>query len=476
MKILYVASEVAPYIKTGGLADVAGVLPNFLAKQKEDVRVVLPLYAKICQKYREKMKFKGHITVNLSWRGVYCGVFELVENGVTYYFIDNEYYFNRDNTYGYDDDAERFAFFSKATLDILPFIDFCPDVINVNDWQTALVPVYLKLFHSFGDFYKKIKTVLTIHNIAYQGRFGKYIMQDTLGIDDFFFNNGFMELDGDVNYLKACIESVDYINTVSKTYANEILTEYYGYGLQGVLSANSHKLTGILNGIDIDLYNPKTNKHLFKNYNAKTIKEKEQNKQALLKFVSLKADDNTPVIGIISRFVSHKGFDLIERVLYDLLQSDVRIIVVGTGDFKYEQMFLNAQKAYPSKISVNIAFSEDFANKIYAGADLFLMPSVSEPCGLAQMIAMRYGTLPIVRETGGLADTVIPYDMEKGTGVGFSFENINAHDMLYVINEACHIYRNDRKLYNKLVLNAMEQDFSWDKSAKEYLDVYKKII
>ncbi|MFI3226121.1 MAG: glycogen synthase GlgA [Clostridia bacterium] len=476
MKILYAASEVAPFIKTGGLADVAGVLPNVLAKQGNDVRVVLPLYSKISEQYKSQMSLITTFYVDLSWRKQYCGLYELVSNGVTYYFLDNEYYFNRDSLYGYDDDVERFAFFSKAILDMLPTIEFCPDIINVNDWQTALVPTYLQVYYKFGYFYEKIKTVLTIHNIGYPGQFGKDVLEDRIGISNFFFDNGFMELDGDVNLLKAAILSADAVNTVSETYAREILTDYYGHGLQHILRMNSHKLHGVLNGLDIETYDPQTNKHLFHNYSSATLKTKLKNKKDLLKLVNLEAPDKTPVIGIISRFVSHKGFDLIERVLYDILSTDVRLVVLGTGDFKYEQMFINAERDFPSKISVNIAFSEDLANKIYSGADLFLMPSVSEPCGLAQMISMRYGTLPIVRETGGLADTVIPYSKDTDTGVGFTFTNINAHDMLYVINEACDLYSNEPKAFEEVVKRAMSQDFSWDKSANEYLAIYNKLV
>ncbi len=475
MKILYVASEVAPYIKTGGLADVAGALPQVLAKKGQDTRVVLPLYGKMAGKYRMEMEYVTSFKVNVAWRRQYCGIFRLENQGVTYYFIDNEHYFKREGVYGYGDDCERYAFFSRAVLEMLRYVDFCPDVINANDWQSALVPTYLKLYYGHLDFYRNIKTVMTIHNIGYQGQFGRDVLEDVIGINNFFFDNGYMELDGDVNLLKAGIVSADAVTTVSNTYAQEIKSAFYGHGLQSILRENEGKLYGILNGLDIDLYNPETNPGLFRRYNADTLDVKQENKKALLQYLGMEPADDVPVIGIISRFVSHKGFDLVEAVLDDILSEDVRVIVLGTGDFTYEQMFHYAKRRYPGKISVNITFSEDLANKIYSGVDLFLMPSVSEPCGLAQMIAMRYGTLPIVRETGGLADTVQPYVAGEDTGCGFTFANINAHDMLYVIREACGVYRNDKKAWQGLMTRAMEKDVSWDKSAGAYLDIYQTI-
>ncbi|MFI3230331.1 MAG: glycogen synthase GlgA [bacterium] len=477
MKILYVASEVAPFIKTGGLADVAGALPKTLAKKGEDIRVVLPLYKNIAYEHTEKMKLIAEFEINVAWRKQYCGVLELVQDDVVYYFIDNKHYFGRDGIYGYDDDAERFAYFSRAVIEMLKEIQFQPDVINANDWQSALIPSYLKLQYGFDIFYKDVKSIITIHNIAYQGRFGKHVLQDVVGISDYHFDNGFFEQDGDVNFLKAAIVAADAVTTVSKTYADEIKYDYHGHELHHILKQNESKLHGILNGIDVDIYNPETHESLFFNYNHENLENKEKNKQELLKRVSLKdAGEDTPVIGIISRFVDHKGFDLVEKVLEDILSYDIKLVVLGTGDFRYEQMFHQAKRNFPSKISVNIAFSEDLANKIYAGCDMFLMPSKSEPCGLAQMISMRYGTIPIVRETGGLADTVKPYRKDLDEGNGFTFKNINAHDMLFVVREACGFYKNDRERWNSIVKRNMQEDFSWDKSAGEYLDVYNSLL
>lgn len=476
MKIYYVASEVAPYIKTGGLADVAGALPKTLAKKGHDVRVVLPLYSKISDEFRQKMRLVKTFDVSVSWRNQYCGVYKIKKDNVLYYFIDNEYYFSREKIYGEFDDAERFAFFSKAALDLLEQIDFCPDVINVNDWHTALVPSYLKLLYHASDFYKNIKTVLTIHNLEYQGKFAKETLQDVIGIDKMYMENGYFENDGALNILKAGIISADKVTTVSETYSNEIKTDYYGHGLQHILRQHEGKLTGIVNGIDVDLYSPRKNKHLFQKYAPETVAKKMENKKQLLALLGLEAKEETPVIGIISRFASHKGFDLVSGVLDEILNEDLRLVVLGTGEYKYEQMFKDAKHRYPGKISVNIAFSEDLANKIYSGADMFLMPSISEPCGLAQMISMRYGTLPIVRETGGLSDTVSPCRIDVDEGDGFTFKNINAHDMLYVIKEACGIYREQPEVWSSLVDRAMKKDFSWSNSADKYIAIYEQIV
>ncbi len=475
MKILYASSEVVPFVKTGGLADVAGALPKKLAEKGHDVRVFLPLYKAVSDEIRKQMKFIKDFHVDLDWRKQHCGVFLLEAEGVKYYFIDNEYYFKRDGLYSHGDDGERFAYFSKAVIDSLKEIDFCPDVINANDWQTALIPTYLKLNYSSDPFYNKIKTVLTIHNIGYQGRYGAEILERTVGINKFFFETGYIEHQGDVNYLKAGLLSADAVNTVSRTYAEELKTDYYSHGLAPILRYVDQKLTGILNGIDVDFYDPETNKSLFFNFNARRLASKEKNKKELLRLLNLEYKKEVPVIGIVSRFVDHKGFDLIENVLDDILQENVKLVVLGTGDYKYERMFNEAQRRYPNKISVNVKFSEDLANKIYAGSDLFLMPSISEPCGLSQMISMRYGTLPIVRETGGLSDTVECYRPDLKAGDGFSFKNINAHDMLYVIKAACDLFTYDRDTWNSLVKSAMKKDFSWDKSADEYLKLYEKI-
>lgn len=474
MKILYVSSEAAPFVKTGGLGDVAGSLPKALAAKGHEVAVILPLYSCISKDWRSQMTFVKSSYVQLAWRNQYCGVFCMEVDKVKFYFIDNEYYFSRMQVYGEYDDAERFAFFSKSVLEVLPDIGFQPEIIHCNDWQTALVPIYYTLSFKNRAWYEGMKTIFTIHNIAYQGQYGHEILEYVLGIDNINYKNGFMRHNNDVNLMKAAIECCDKVTTVSPTYAEEIKTAYYGHSLDSVLRFHEGKLCGIINGLDTDLYNPETDTHLFCNYGPATVQKKEENRQGLLKLCGLEAGDDTPVIGMISRFVGHKGFDLVESVLNDILEQNLRLIVLGKGDWRYEQMFLDAKRQFPAKISVNIMFSGDLADKIYAGSDIFLMPSQSEPCGLAQMIAMRYGTIPLVRETGGLKDTVTPYF--EGTGSGFTFANYSAGDMLSVIQQACGLYRHDKKNWTEMMRRDMLTDFSWNNSAEKYLDVYQSLL
>lgn len=475
MKIMFVASEVAPFIKTGGLGDVAGALPAALAQAGHDVRVFCPLYSAIKNDWRNQMEHLKNAYVQLGWRNQYCGIFCYQHDKVTYYFIDNEYYFARRQLYGEYDDAERFAYFSKAVLEILPDLEWKPEVIHCNDWQTALVPIYYQLMFSERSNYAGIRTVFTIHNIAFQGRFGRDVLEYVMGIDDAYYRSGFMVMDGDINLMKAAILASDAVTTVSPTYAQEIQTPYYGHGLDGILRANCYKLHGILNGIDDKLFNPATDPVLETHYTARKPQGKLDNKRALLSLCGLEAADDTPVIGIIGRMTDQKGLDLIEAVLDDILQDDIRLIVLGKGDWRYEQMFIDAKKRYPDKISVSILFSTELANRIYAGCDLLLMPSKTEPCGLAQMIALRYGTIPIVRETGGLKDTVTAFVDYLGTGNGFTFFSYNAHDMLHVIREACEVYRYNPKAWKKLVCGGMQSDFGWRKSAEKYVEVYRSI-
>ncbi|MGN0993552.1 MAG: glycogen synthase GlgA [Butyricicoccus sp.] len=475
MNIVYVSSEVAPFIKTGGLGDVAGSLPAAFAAAGHQVAVFCPLYSAIRSDWRKKMTFLKSTYVQLGWRNQYCGIFLCEQNGVSYYFLDNEYYFARGQIYGEYDDAERFAFFSKAVLDVLPVLEIKPDVINCNDWQTALIPVYYNLLYRSQADYSNIKTVFTIHNIAFQGRFGRDILEYVFGIDDSHFRSGFMAMDGDVNLMKSAIVASDAVTTVSPTYAEEIQTPYYGHGLDSILRSNSYKLHGIINGIDMDAFDPSKNTCLFAPYSPADLSGKKTGKMELLKMCGLEGTENTAVIGMIGRLTDQKGLDLVEAVLDDLLQDDVRLIVLGKGDWRFEQMFVNAKRRYPDKISVSIMFSEDFANKIYAGADMFLMPSKTEPCGLAQMIALRFGTIPIVRETGGLRDTVTAFVDYLGTGNGFTFHSYNAHDMLHVIREACEVYHFNPDAWNKLMIRGMESDFSWKTSAEKYVEVYSSI-
>lgn len=475
MKVLYATSEAAPFIKTGGLGDVAGALPKALCGQEVDARVILPLYQDISEKWKNQMSFVKVVWVPLAWRTQYCGVFRLDHEGVTYYFLDNKYYFGRRGLYGYFDDAERYAFFCKAVLEIQQHIDFQPDVIHCNDWQTALIPVFLE------EFYRKdvpccrdIRVLFTIHNIQYQGIFPPDITEYVMGMSRENYDNGWLQFDGMVNLMKAAIVSSAWVSTVSPTYAEEIQYEYYGHGMQWMLRNEKDKLSGIINGIDTDLYDPKTDSHLFANYTARGPKKKEINKAKLQELLGLPVRPEVPVIAMISRLVEHKGLDLVKCVLDDILYDDVQLIVLGTGDYQYEEMFKEAQKKYPAKVSANITFNLDLAQKIYAGADMFLMPSKSEPCGLSQMIAMRYGTVPVVRETGGLKDTVEPYTAAEGTGNGFTFANFNAYDMLYVIRQAEAVYQ-DKTSWKKLMKNAMNRDFSWKEPARDYIALYQKI-
>ena len=473
MKVLFAASEAVPFIKTGGLGDVAGALPKALCEKGVDARVILPLYQDIPEKWKSQMNFLKVVWVPLAWRTQYCGVFSLEYEGVTYYFLDNKYYFGRRGLYGYFDDAERYAFFCKAVLEILQHLDFEPDVIHCNDWQTALIPVFLE------EFYRKdvpccqnLRVLFTIHNIQYQGIFPPDITEYVMGMSKENYDNGWLQFDGMVNLMKAAIVSSSWITTVSPTYAQEIQYEYYGHGMQWMLRNEREKLSGILNGIDYTVYDPKTDSHLFANYSARGPKKKEINKAKLQEMLSLPVRPEVPMIAMISRLVEHKGLDLVKYDLEQILEDDVQLVILGTGDYQYEEMFKEAQRKYPSKVSANITFNLDLAQKIYAGADIFLMPSQSEPCGLSQMIAMRYGTIPVVRETGGLKDTVQPY--WEGTGTGFTFTNYNADDMLYVLREAESLYQ-DKVSWKKLMKDAMNKDFSWNLPAKEYIALYEKI-
>ncbi|MCI8633108.1 MAG: glycogen synthase GlgA [Lachnospiraceae bacterium] len=475
MKVLYVASEAVPFAKSGGLGDVAGALPAALRKKLVGVRVVLPLYQEIRQDLKDQLHFVKEIWVPLSWRSQYCGIFEAKIGGVVYYLLDNQYYFGRRGFYGHYDDAERFAFFSKAVLELLQHIDYEPDVINCNDWQTGMLPFYLnKFYRNINDCYRHLQVVYTIHNIQYQGVFPSDIVENVLGLDWQDYAGGYIQFDNCVNYMKTGIMAATAVTTVSPTYAGEIQNAYYGHGLQGLLQKENAKLSGIINGIDYEVYDPETDPHLFKNYTVETMQEKAVNKTELQKLLNLPVNAEIPMIGMVTRLVDHKGMDLVARVLDEILADDVQLVVLGTGDWQYEEMLRRAAENYPRKVSANITFNSDLAQKIYAGADIFLMPSQSEPCGLAQMIAMRYGTIPVVRETGGLKDTVSPYISWEGRGTGFTFADYNAHDMLYVIRQAEETYRSPQQ-WKTLMTNAMTQDFSWSGPAKEYLALYRRI-
>jgi starch synthase len=472
MKILFAASEIAPFFRTGGLAEVAGSLPAALAKLGAGVCAVMPLYKEVGQEYRSQMKLVASFNVPLSWRNQYCGVYELKWEGLVYYFLDNEYYFKRPFAYGQFDDAERFAFYSKAVLEMIPHIGFKPDVIHCNDWQTGLIPVYLRLMGRTEPEYHSIKTVFTIHNIEYQGKYGKELLGDVFGLPD--ATMGMMEYNGSINLVKGAIVAADRVTTVSQTYSKEILTSEYSHGLDSILLENRYKLSGILNGIDVTSYNPETDKSIFSNYSIASIDKKAANKQQLQKMLGLAEDSAVPLIGLISRLVDHKGIDLISKIVEEMLSDNVQFVVLGTGEWQYEQLFINLQQKYPGKVSAHITFSNDLSRKIYAACDMFLMPSKSEPCGLSQIIALRYGSLPIVRETGGLADTIKSVTDDGASGNGFTFRPYNSADMLFTIRRALSFYAR-QPLWRKLAERAMTCDFSWSESARKYISIYKEI-
>lgn len=472
MKILFTASEAYPFIKTGGLGDVAYALPKALTDAGTDIRVILPKYISIPDSYKNKMITIATFNVQVGWRNQYCGLQYLEYNGVKFYFIDNEYYFRRDGCYGYYDDGERFCFFSKAVLEAINHMgDFMPDIIHCNDWHTAIIPVLLRAQH---ENLSHIKTIFTIHNLRYQGVFSKNVLSELLNLDDYYYDEERLKYYDAVSFMKGAINYADLITTVSRTYAEEIRHPFYGEGLHGLL-ASKNNMIGIVNGIDYDLFNPETDKNIYRNYSVKNIEDKAFNKLSLQKDLGLPEDKNIPMIGIVSRLVQQKGLDLIACVLNDILQLNVQLVVLGTGDPEYENLIKHAAWSNPEKVSANIFFDNSLAQKIYAASDIFLMPSLFEPCGIGQLIAQRYGSLPVVRETGGLKDTVLPFNEYSGTGNGFSFTNYNAHDMLYTIKRAVYFYES-KNLWKHIVENAMALDNSWKASADKYMEAYKKLM
>ncbi|MCL1820192.1 MAG: glycogen synthase GlgA [Oscillospiraceae bacterium] len=475
MNILYIASEAAPFTKTGGLGEVIGALPQAVAGQKHQVRVMMPLYSAIPEEFRSKMRFVKYIYVPLAWRNLYCGLFELTRDGVTYYFLDNEYYFRRGDLYGSFDDGERFAFFSRAAVSMMTEIDWIPDVVHCNDWQTALVPIYMRVLYGDTEPYSAIKTVFTIHNIEYQGRFESSTLANVFGLPETLFSGGTMEFMGGVSLMKGAIELSDAITTVSPTYAEELKYGFYSKGLEGVINAHSSKITGILNGIDTKMYDPASDSNIAVNYDVKSIEKKADNKRDLQRLLGLSENPSTPIVAMVGRLAAHKGIDLVISRLDAMMDMDLQFIVLGRGEWHFEHLFSNMQHSYTGRLSANIAYNHTLAQKIYAGADIFLMPSQAEPCGLSQMIAMRYGTLPLVRETGGLKDTVV-YDTSNPKSNGFSFANYNADDMMHVLYEACNLYASDKETWRKKQTVGMTQDFAWKPSAKKYSDLYKTLM
>ena len=469
MKILYASSEATPYAKSGGLADVAGSLPKALVNDGIDCRVVMPLYGDI--KIRDGLTYVTNFSVPVGWRSQYCGLPKSEYNGVTYYFTDNDYYFKRRGLYGFYDDGERFAFFARAILEMLFYTDFEPDIINCNDWQTALTPVYLNLYYRHLDKFSHIKTVFTIHNIAYQGKYGLDILEDTCGIGA--RDAHVVEYDGCANFMKGAIETADKITTVSPTYASEILDPWFSHGLDGLLRQKQYKLCGILNGIDVDANNPATDPNIAKNYDADTFQDGKAVCKAALQDRMGLDKDGSPIMSMVTRLVGHKGLDLVRSVAEGLIQQGIELVVLGTGEAGYEAFFNELAARHPGRVGVFIGFNLALAQQIYAGSDIYLMPSRSEPCGLSQMVACRYGTIPVVRETGGLRDSI--HDSGDGYGNGFTFANYNAHELY----EAC--WRAKEGYWKKegwpiLVRRAMECDFSWANSAKSYEGLYNEVV
>lgn len=470
MKILFATSEAYPFAMSGGLADVSGALPKAFRRRLVGCRVVMPLYASVPQELREKMTFLTSITVPVAWRRQYCGIFEARLGGVIYYLLDNQYYFNREGLYGHYDDAERFAFFSRAVLEIIPYIDYKPEIIHCNDWQTALVPVYLKSMYAQNPAYADIKTLFTIHNIQYQGKYSHEIIDDVFGVP--WEYKWLIDYDGCVNLMKGGIVACDFVNTVSPTYANEIKDPWYSHGLHNILKDNEGKLCGILNGIDTEVYDPANDNHICAPFGADSIVEKCKNKKALQEELGLPQKDNVPLFCVVSRLVEHKGFDLVKAIFEDVIKADVQFAILGTGEWQYESFFEEMAAKYPNKVAFAKKFNPALSHRFYAGADFFLMPSKSEPCGLSQMIALRYGTLPIVRKTGGLNDSIS--DCGDGKGNGFTFVSYNAHDLKYAIDRALELYSN-KENHLTVVKRAMECDNSWSKSAGAYINLYKSL-
>ena len=477
MKVLFAASECVPFVKTGGLADVVGALSPVLKAQGADVRVILPLYAAIPETYVRQMKLECEFEVELCWRKQYCGIKSLEYQGVTFYFVDNQFYFGRSYIYGLGgDEYERFGFFSRAVIDALVHLNFKPDIIHCHDWQTGMIPALLKIQYAHFPFYRDMKTVYTIHNLQYQGVFPIKAVQDTLGLGDSLFTADKLECYGCANYMKAGLVYADQLTTVSPSYADEIQTAFYGERLDGLLRARKDQLSGILNGIDVDDYDPAKDPQIYANYDPYHLGGKEICKQELQKEMGLVVDPDVPLVGIISRLSNQKGFDLIECVIRELMGLGIQLVVLGMGEAKYTNLFSWAESEYPGRLAARFAMNHQLAHRIYAGSDLFLMPSQFEPCGLSQMIALRYGTIPVVRETGGLRDTVLSYNKFTDEGNGFTFFNYNAHDMLYTLRRAVHYYKNNREVWYKLIVRGMMGDYSWYSSAGKYLALYEKLM
>jgi starch synthase len=475
VKVLFTVSECVPFIKSGGLADVAGSLPKELISLGTDVRIMLPKYGEISQSYKSKMKKIKEFTLAVGWRNQYCGIEELKLDGITFYFIDNEYYFNRESLYGYYDDGERFAFFNKAVLESFSRLDYYPDVIHCHDWHTAMIPFLLRVQYYQRERYGFIRTVFTIHNLQFQGIFPKEVMTDLLGLEERYFHPDQLEFYGNINFMKGGLLAADKITTVSPTYRREIQTAYYGEKLDGLLKLRDEDLVGIVNGIDEELYNPVKDSTLSYPYGIANLENKRKCKMEIRRHFGLDDESEKPLMVMITRLTTQKGLDLVNCVLDEILKDEIQMVVLGTGDWEFEQFFQRKSAEFPDKLKVHIGFDEVLAHRLYAGADLFLMPSLFEPCGLGQLIAMKYGAIPIVRETGGLNDTVQAFNELTGEGNGFSFQNFNAHDMLYTIRRAVWFYH-QKEVWEKVTVAAMSRDYSWAQSAFKYNQLYAELI
>ena len=469
-RVLFAVSEVAPFVTTGGMGQVVSALPETLMRitKKLDVRVIAPLYQHVRQQFGAGMTFAGSVQVSLAWRSQYCGVYQVERDGVIYYFIDNEQYFDREGVYGYFDDGERFAFFSKAVLAVLELIDFVPDVIHAHDWQTALIPIYLKTI--YAEKYPLIRSVFTIHNIEYQGKFPLSILEDVFDLQG--FDLWIVEYQSCINLVKGAVVCCDRLTTVSPSYAEEI-KETGAFGLEPIIRMNEAKLSGIINGIDVSMYDPAIDAALAQTYDIETVGKKAVNKHALQSLFGLPVEPRTPLLCMVSRLVPHKGLDLLISIMDDLLGDNVQLLILGTGDLQYELFFTELSLLHPDQVAVNIAYNPAIGTKIYAGADMMLMPSRNEPCGLSQMIACRYGTIPVARATGGLRDTI--RDCRYGDGNGFLFYEYEAGELLGTIRQAIRMYVHNPEDWHNLMSEAMRSYFGWDLSAKAYAEIYKSL-
>ncbi len=476
-KILFVGAEAMPFAATGGLGDVLGSLPAAIAAADEevDIRVVVPLYAQMSEQWRAQLKEEAIFTVKLAWRQQYCGIYSLIKDKVTYYFVDNEYYFKRDKLYGHLDDGERYAYFCRAVLEMLRYLNWYPDILHAHDWQAALSVVYLNTQYRYIEGYNDIRTVFTIHNIEYQGKYDFGILEEVFDLSYHLYS--LLNYGGCINLMKAAIECADRVTTVSPRYAQEILSPEYSHGLYHCLRAHAGKLSGILNGIDYDYYNPKTDPILGSHFSSGSIHRKYANKTTLQAELGLPEDKEIPLLAIISRLASHKGLDLIAEIAYNLMSEHrAQLVILGMGEAKYEDFFRTLQEQFPNQVRALIQYDRDLSRRIYAAADIFLMPSKSEPCGLSQMIASRYGAIPVVRETGGLYDSIKGYWVEDGEirGNGFTFANYYSGELRERTGAAIALYE-DPKARRALVKKIMETDFSWGASAECYLNLYRPI-